>query len=105
MIVVGGGVIGTEYACMMATLGVQVTLIEGCDKVLGFLDQEIADAFQYFLRQCGITLRLGEKVESIRESEIVNGSNRRLVEAQLESGKICRAETLLYAVGRQGVCL
>jgi glycine/D-amino acid oxidase-like deaminating enzyme len=36
MIVVGGGVIGVEYACMMATLGVKVTLIEGPQEVLGF---------------------------------------------------------------------
>ena len=104
MLVVGGGVIGTEYACIMATLGVQVTLIEGRDKVLGFLDQEVADAFQYFMRQRGITLRLGEKVEEIKEVEIQNGRVHRLVEAQLESGKTLHAETLLYAVGRQGVC-
>ncbi|MEO2045515.1 MAG: Si-specific NAD(P)(+) transhydrogenase [Pirellulales bacterium] len=104
MIVVGGGVIGTEYACIMATLGVQVTLIEGQDKVLGFLDQEIADAFHYFMRQNGITLRLGEKVCEINEVDVQNGSVHRLVEAKLESGKILRAQTLLYAVGRQGVC-
>ena len=104
MIVVGGGVIGTEYACIMATLGVQVTLVEGQNKVLGFLDQEIADAFQYFMRQNGITLRLGERVEQIHEVDHHNGSVRRLVEAQLESGKRLRAQTLLYAIGRQGVC-
>lgn len=104
MIVVGGGVIGTEYACIMATLGVHVTLIEGRNKVLGFLDQEIADAFQYFMRQSGITLRLGEKVDRIEEVQVQNGTVHNLVEAQLESGKRLHAETLLYAVGRQGVC-
>ncbi|WP_425397143.1 Si-specific NAD(P)(+) transhydrogenase [Aeoliella sp.] len=104
MIVVGGGVIGTEYACIMATLGVKVTLIEGRRQALGFLDREIGDAFHYFMRQRGITLRLGEKVESISQVEILNGTVRNLVEAQLESGKTLRAETLLYAVGRQGVC-
>ena len=104
MIVVRGGVIGTEYACIMATIGVQVTLIEGCSKVLVFLDQEIADAFQYFMRPRGITLRPGERVQEIKEVEIHNGSIHRLVEAQLESGKTLHAETLLYAVGRQGVC-
>lgn len=104
MIVVGGGVIGTEYACIMATLGVKVTLIEGRRQVLGFLDREIGDAFHYFMRQRGITLRLGEKVESIADVEILNGTTRNLVEAKLESGKTLRAETLLYAVGRQGVC-
>lgn len=104
MIVVGGGVIGTEYACIMSTLGVRVTLIEGRNRLLGFLDQEICDAFQYFLRQKSVTLRLGEKVEEIKEVVVENGTTHNLVQAQLESGKTLRAETLLYAVGRQGVC-
>lgn len=108
IIVVGGGVIGTEYACIMATLGVRVTLIEGRNQVLGFIDQEIADAFQYFMRQSGMTLRLGEKVVSIKAPDHEDGSDRTvkgdLVEAILESGKHIRAETLLYSVGRQGVC-
>jgi NAD(P) transhydrogenase len=104
MIVVGGGVIGVEYACIMATLGVRVTLVEGNSRLLGFLDREICDAFQYFMRQRGITLRLGEKVSRIEEVEFQNGQFHRLVQAQLESGKTLRAETLLYAVGRQGVC-
>ncbi len=103
MIVVGGGVIGVEYACIMATLGVRVTLVEGRHQVLGFLDQEIAEAFQYFMRQNGITLRLGEKVEQISELPPDNGDGA-TVQAQLESGKTLRAATLLYAVGRQGVC-
>lgn len=103
MIVVGGGVIGVEYACIMATLGVRVTLIEGRHQVLGFLDQEIAEAFQYFMRQSGMTLRLGEKVEKISELPPDNGDGS-MVQAHLESGKTLRAATLLYAVGRQGVC-
>jgi len=110
MIVVGGGVIGTEYASIMATLGVRVTLVEGRSQVLGFLDQEITGAFQYFMRQAGITLRLGEKVIAIREVEhdrgVDNNHNGKdqLIQAELESGKKLHAETLLYAVGRQGVC-
>src|SRR3954462_256090 len=67
MIVVGGGVIGVEYACMLATLGVKVTLVEGRNEVLGFLDHEISEAFQYQMRRMGITLRLGEKVAKIEE--------------------------------------
>src|SRR5207237_6550770 len=65
IIVVGGGVIGVEYACMLATLGVKVTLVEGRNEVLGFLDHEITEAFQYQMRRMGITLRLGEKVAAI----------------------------------------
>ncbi len=103
MIVVGGGVIGTEYACIMATLGVRVTLIEGRPQLLSFLDHEISEAFQYHVRRAGITLRMGEKVEGIEHLPPNNG-DAPLVQATLESGKKLRAQTLLYAVGRQGVC-
>ncbi|MCW8131655.1 MAG: Si-specific NAD(P)(+) transhydrogenase [Planctomycetota bacterium] len=103
MIVVGGGVIGTEYACIMATLGVKVTLIEGRNHLLGFLDQEISEAFQYHMRQAGITLRMGEKVSSIERTE-TGQANGAAVTAVLESGKRLQSQTLLYAVGRQGMC-
>ncbi|HEY0009275.1 MAG TPA: Si-specific NAD(P)(+) transhydrogenase [Tepidisphaeraceae bacterium] len=102
MIVVGGGVIGTEYACMMAALGVKVTLVEGRQEVLGFLDREIGEALMYTMRRAGITLRLGEKVARIEKLESTNGYNEPLVQAMLESGKMLKAQTLLYAVGRQG---
>ncbi len=109
MIIVGGGVIGTEYACMMATLGVKVILVEGRNEVLGFLDHEITEAMQYQMRRMGITLRLGEKVAKIEKlnaemsGDTAHGSHAGAqVQATLESGKTLRAQTLLYAVGRQG---
>lgn len=104
MIIVGGGVIGTEYACMMATLGVKVILVEGRHELLGFLDHEITEAFQYQLRRVGVTLRLGEKVATIERVAAENAGNggSATVVATLESGKTLRAQTLLYAVGRQG---
>jgi len=101
MIVVGGGVIGTEYACMLAALGVKLILVEGRREVLGFLDNEITEAFQYQMRRMGITLRLGEKVARIEHLPAGNGLDP-AVKATLESGKDLRAQTLLYAVGRQG---
>jgi NAD(P) transhydrogenase len=113
MIVVGGGVIGSEYASMMAALGVRVTLIEGRARLLDFLDQEICEALQYHLRQNGATLRLGEKVVSIKLVDAPAGqrppsaggppgSPSSLVEATLESGKTIRADCLMYCIGRQG---
>jgi NAD(P) transhydrogenase len=50
MIVVGGGVIGVEYTCMFATLGVRVTLIEKRPRLLEFADQEMVEALCYHLR-------------------------------------------------------
>ena len=102
IIVVGGGVIGTEYACMMAALGVKVILVEGRSEVLGFLDHEITEAFQYTMRRMGITLRLGEKVAKIEHLPAEDGVGAVSVQGTLGSGKTLRAQTLLYAVGRQG---
>ena len=107
MIVVGGGVIGTEYASMLAAMGVRVTLIEGRNRLLDFLDAELIEALQYHLRQMGTTLRLGEKVVKIRKVDAPAGSRNssggaEMVEATLESGKTLRADCLMYCVGRQG---
>ena len=105
MIIVGGGVIGTEYGSMLQALGVKVTLIEGRNKLLGFVDGEIGEALQYHLRQSGMTLRFNEqvvKVERMTAPAQSSANAGELVEATLESGKVLRAETLLYATGRQG---
>jgi NAD(P) transhydrogenase len=103
MIVVGGGVIGTEYASMLQALGVRVTLIEGRPRLLDFVDSEITEALQYHLRQDGMTLRMGEKVVTIGCCEApAGGRGGELVEAVLESGKSIKADCLLYAIGRQG---
>jgi NAD(P) transhydrogenase len=105
MIVVGGGVIGTEYASMLSALGVRVTLLEGRPRLLDFVDAEITEALQYHLRQGGMTLRLGERVTRISRVEPPRGmrsAGTELVEAVLESEKTLRADCLLYAVGRQG---
>jgi NAD(P) transhydrogenase len=96
MIVVGGGVIGVEYACMFAVLGVRVTVIEKRNRLLEFADQEIIEALSYHLRDARVTLRLGEEVQSVEE--LPDGT----VVANLESKKRVSGDALLYAVGRQG---
>ena len=69
LIVVGGGVIGVEYTCMFATLGVRVTLIEKRPRLLEFADQEIVEALSYHLRDHRVTMRLNESVQSVEETE------------------------------------
>jgi len=96
MLVVGGGVIGVEYTCMFAALGVRVTLIERRPHLLEFADQEIVEALSYHLRDARVTMRLNEEVESVEEQP--DGT----VVANLESKKKVQGDTLLYAVGRQG---
>ena len=97
--VVGGGVIGCEYACMFATLGTRVTLVEVSERLLTFVDHEIVDALVYHMRQQRVTLRLGENVRSIEKAKTRYGAG---VKTRLESGKEIVTEMALYAIGRQG---
>jgi NAD(P) transhydrogenase len=96
MTVVGGGVIGVEYASMLGALGVKVTVVDQRSRVLPFLDSEIGEAFQYLLRRANVTFRLNERVDAVERRE--NGG----AITRLASGKIIPSETLLYATGRQG---
>ena len=97
LIIVGGGVIGTEYACMLAAVGVRITLVESRPRLLEFVDDEIAESLQFRMRDMGIRLRLGESVAKIEMS--ADGAS---VEAYLASNKKLRSQALLYTIGRQG---
>ena len=96
LIVVGGGVIGVEYACMFATLGVRVTIVEKRPRLLEFADTEMVEALTYNMRDRRVTMRLNEEVESVEE--LPDGR----VAAMLVSKKRLMGDALLYAVGRQG---
>ena len=98
MTVIGGGIIGLEYASMFATLGVKVTLVEQRPRLLDFVDVEIADSLTYHLRERGMTFRLNEELSFV---ELDNGSPIAL----LASGKRIRNEVLLFSMGRQGARL
>ncbi len=102
MVVVGGGVIGTEFASIFATLGVEVTLVESRAHLLGFIDLQVIEYFEKVLRHAGVELCLGERVASI-EDLASSGTDPALVDVKLESGRQIKAEGLLFAAGRQGV--
>src|SRR6202043_2822139 len=72
-IVVGGGVIGVEYCCMFATLGVRVILVEKRPRLLEFADSEMVEALSYNLRDHRVTMRLNEEVERVEECADASG--------------------------------
>ncbi|WP_447972767.1 Si-specific NAD(P)(+) transhydrogenase [Nitrospira sp. Kam-Ns4a] len=94
--IVGGGVIGCEYASILATMGIQVILIERRPRLLEFVDTEIIEALQYHMRSLGVTLRFNEEVVAVEKT---GGGT---VTVRLKSGKVISAATLLYSVGRNG---
>lgn len=95
LVVVGAGVIGMEYASMLNALDIDVTVVDGRNEILGFLDREIVDEFVHHLRDRGVKLRLGETVDSVEELDQNN------VTVHLKSGKRIRADMVLFASGRQ----
>ena len=74
--VIGAGVIGVEYATIFSALDVPVTLIEPRPTILDFIDRELIDDFIHQLRDRGMTLRLGAKVERIELDERPAGDRR-----------------------------
>jgi NAD(P) transhydrogenase len=99
LVVVGAGVIGLEYACIFAALGVRVTLIDSHTNLLPFVDREIIEALIYHLRGNRATLYLGETVSSIDTFHDERGDH---VRVHLASGKQMLTDKVLYSVGRRG---
>jgi NAD(P) transhydrogenase len=95
VVVVGAGIIGIEYASMFAALGTKVTVVEKRQRLLDFVDAQIAEGLQYHLRDLGVVFRFGEAVTAVERHE---GAAMTL----LESGKRIPSDVVLYAAGRQG---
>ncbi|MEE4242947.1 MAG: Si-specific NAD(P)(+) transhydrogenase [Desulfopila sp.] len=95
LIVVGAGVIGLEYASMFAAMNIDVTLIDQREDILNFVDHEIIDRLKFSMMEENTVFRLGETLHKVEKER------SDLVKVTLESGKIVRGDTFLYAVGRQ----
>ena len=95
--VVGAGVIGLEYATIFSALDISVTLIDPRTKILDFVDREIIQYMVNQLRDRGVTFRLGHKVDSIKHDK---KSGRQFCE--LDSGRMVKADMVLFAAGRIG---
>jgi NAD(P) transhydrogenase len=94
MAVVGGGVIGCEYASVFAALGVQVTLIETRDRILPFVDQEIAVRLIKQLGDIGVRFLLNEQMLKTEKTDDQ-------VRLTLRSGEELVVDCALFAAGRQ----
>lgn len=96
MVIVGGGVIGTEYASILAAIGVPVILIDKRPRLLEFVDAQIIDALQRQMADIGVTLYHEEEVVEIRKT-----SDGQVLVSLAKRPPITTA-TLMYAIGRVG---
>src|SRR6266576_3242749 len=93
--VVGAGVIGAEYACTFAALGVEVHLVDGRDSLLSFLDREISENIERAMIAHGVNFIWKEKV--VRCDAPANGK----ITLTLTSGATIAVDDVLVAAGRQ----
>jgi NAD(P) transhydrogenase len=96
IVIVGGGVIGTEYASILATIGVPVILIDKRPRLLEFVDAGIIEALQRQMKEIGVTLYHEEEVVSIQKES--NGQ----ITVTLQNARPIATSTLMYAIGRVG---
>ena len=93
--VVGAGVIGCEYACIFAVLGIDVQMVDGRPRLLGFLDAEISDRLRQQMELLDIRLALGNGVTAARAEPDA-------VRLDLKSGTTLEVDAVLIAAGRLG---
>lgn len=96
LLIIGAGVIGTEYASMFSTIGVDVRLLDRRTDLFRFVDNEISQALMYHMRTERVTFYLGK--DFVKVAEDAEGK----VVTTLENGREIKTDMLLFASGRSG---
>jgi dihydrolipoamide dehydrogenase len=94
LLVIGGGVIGCEFASLFAPLGSQVTVVEVLPQILAGVDTRITTQFRRLVEAQGITFHTGHRVESA-------DYRKTSVTAHLDDATAIQADLLLVSVGRR----
>ena len=88
--------IGTEYASILAALGIPITLIDKRPRLLEFVDVEIIETLQQCMKDLGVTLYHDEEVVAIKKEW------NKSIHVSLRHNRPIRTSTLMYAIGRVG---
>lgn len=96
MVVVGGGIIGMEFAFIFRNFGVDVTVVEYLDQLVTGVDKDIASELNRSARRRRITVKTGAEVKEIKKNE----SGYQVFYQQKDKDKSVEAEKILMAVGR-----
>lgn len=93
IVIIGGGVIGLEFACAYAAFGSRVTVVELMEQVLPGNDKRVVKTVQAALEEMGVEFHLGDAVERVeREGEMMKST--------LRSGTVLESDVVMSAVGR-----
>ncbi|MGA1875844.1 MAG: dihydrolipoyl dehydrogenase [bacterium] len=93
LLIVGGGVIGCEFACIFNALGSKVTVVEVMPDLIQLQDKQISRQLRLLMKKSGVTILTNESIREVRK-----GSQE--IEIALESGKVLQADIMLVSIGR-----
>lgn len=93
LLIIGGGVVGCEFACVYNAMGCKVTVVEMMPTILPTVDQEVARQMQGLLKRQGIALKTKTAITEVRKSP-------QGITAVLEGGEELAAEMALISIGR-----
>ena len=97
LVIIGGGVIGVEFACFFSDLGCEVTVLEGLDRLLPMLDRELGQNLSLILKKKGVRVCTGAMVERVEEGE----SGLQVHFSTKGKPETATGEAVLCAVGRR----
>ena len=97
MIIVGGGIIGMEFACIFQNFGVDVTVVEYLDQLVSGVDEEIAAELNRSARRRKISVKTGSEVKEIKKS----AKGYEVIFEQKGKEKSIKSQKVLMAVGRR----
>lgn len=98
MVVIGAGVIGCEYSTIFSTVGTKVTLIEGKDALLPFLDKEISLELVKQMKAGGVEIHFNASVVKVDDPH----DDTKPLLVHLASGRVLQVDMVLFAAGRAG---
>jgi dihydrolipoamide dehydrogenase len=99
LIIIGGGVIGMEFASFFNSLGTEVTVVEMMDEILGGMDKELSAMLRAEYAKRGIRFLLSTKVTALRQE----GEQAAVMYENSEGAGSVTADRLLLSVGRRPV--
>ncbi|MFA5293635.1 MAG: dihydrolipoyl dehydrogenase [Phycisphaerae bacterium] len=97
MVIIGGGVIGCEMACVYSSVGAKITIVEALPSILPFEDEWVGQMLTREFKKSGIDVITGKKVTACEKTD--SG-----VKLSLEDGTLIEAEKVLVSVGRKASC-
>jgi dihydrolipoamide dehydrogenase len=97
MVIVGGGIIGCEFACVYAAVGTKVTIVEALERIINTEDKWVSQLLEREFKKLGIAILTSQKVTAVNKT----GNTAKVV---LQSGQALEAEKVLVAIGRRATC-